>query len=776
MTRKIKAIALAVSMLVQIASNAIVGGLTAFADSGTVTFDISYGSVNITDSTYSGYNSSGTNISGSSSGVSFVITGSTTTNTVTVSGTQNITLSDCIINVSSTGSIDTPGDAAFCIVDGNTGDVNVTLVGDNKLYSGYNRASLEKNGDTSTGTLTISGTGSLTADSDNGGAGIGGGRNGSGSNIIISDGTVTAICNGFSGAGIGGGNGGNGLAITINDGNVNATGGTNGAGIGGGVNGDGEDITINDGDITAIGGENGAGIGGGQNGHGKNISLAGGDITSTGGTNAAGIGGGSNGNLETLVITGGNVITTGGAGGAGIGGGANGTSADISITGGHISAKGGSYTEDGNTYTGADIGNGIGRVNGVPVNGIPAEIINGDTITHLLTINVPTGSTIVVDGQTIITSLPNIGLPLEVPGPHTVIIDDVTVNYIWSDHNNKWMIIPEVTAPIAKTNLKHTGNAQELITAGYTTGGTLEYSLAETEGYSTSIPTGTQANTYTVWYRVVGNDDYTDVAPASIQVTISQKSSSGSGGGSSWGNSGGSDSGSSSATGNTLLNDKPATWSSIADEISKFNKGTSATISMNGETIIPSKVVKAINDTDSKITFKLDGVFSWLIDGADLNSNEPIDLSITRISGVPTTGVDGIVGTQIKLNNNAAGIDLGINFKKEYDNQFANLYKQTSEGLEFVTCSKICDTGYVLIEDVKYAGNYVVMISQFSSKPGDINGDGYLNAKDALAILKHALEIELVRDAKQADVNHDGYINAKDALKVLKVAVGIETM
>ena len=36
MTRKIKSIALAVSMLIQIAANAIVGGLTAFADSGTV--------------------------------------------------------------------------------------------------------------------------------------------------------------------------------------------------------------------------------------------------------------------------------------------------------------------------------------------------------------------------------------------------------------------------------------------------------------------------------------------------------------------------------------------------------------------------------------------------------------------------------------------------------------------------------------------------------------------------------------------------------------------
>lgn len=695
-----------------------------------------------------------------------------TSNTIKIAKDINANITLAGVNIDGTCAIE--------IEEDSTGDVTITLADgtDNILKSGTGHAGIEKNGNSDDiGKLIINGNGSLTVQGGENAAGIGGGNGKSAANIVIDSGNINTI-GGENGAGIGGGANGNGTDITVNDSTVIATGGTNGAGIGGGDGGNGENIVINNGTVNATGGENGAGIGGGQNGHGKNISLAGGKITANGGANASGIGGGSDGNLETITITDGTIIATGGAGGAGIGGGANGTSAGISITGGSISAEGGSYTEDGNIYTGAAIGSGVGRIDGVPINGIPAEIVNEDKITHLLTINAPTGSTIIVDGQTIITNLPNIGLLLEEPGPHTVTIDDVTVTYIWSDHNNKWMIIPDVTAPTAKSDLKYNGNAQELITAGSTTGGTLEYSLSATESYSTSIPTGTQANTYTIWYRVVGNDDYTDVAPVSIQVTISRKSSSGSSGGSSGGSSsGGSGSGSSSVTGNTLLNDKPATWNSIADEISKFSKGTSATISMNGETIIPSEVVKAINDTDSKITFKLDGVFSWLIDGADINSNEPIDLSINRISGVPTTGVDGIVGTQIKLNNNAiAGIDLGINFKKEYDNQFANLYKQTSAGLEFVTCSKICNTGYVLLEDVKRAGNYVVMLSQFSDKPGDINGDGYVNAKDALAVLKHAVGIEDVRDTKMADVNHDGYINAKDALKILKVAIGLETM
>ena len=81
---------------------------------------------------------------------------------------------------------------------------------------------------------------------------------------------------------------------------------------------------------------------------------------------------------------------------------------------------------------------------------------------------------------------------------------------------------PEVTAPTAKENLTYTGEAQELINAGSTTGGEMQYSLDnDNETYSTSIPTGTEAKEYTVYYKVVGGTNYEDVAAASIKVTIS---------------------------------------------------------------------------------------------------------------------------------------------------------------------------------------------------------------------------------------------------------------
>jgi len=77
---------------------------------------------------------------------------------------------------------------------------------------------------------------------------------------------------------------------------------------------------------------------------------------------------------------------------------------------------------------------------------------------------------------------------------------------------------PTVTAPTAKT-LIYTGEAQELVTAGSTTGGEMQYSLDGTN-YSTTIPKGTEAGNYTVYFKVVGGDNYADTPAASFTVTI----------------------------------------------------------------------------------------------------------------------------------------------------------------------------------------------------------------------------------------------------------------
>ena len=76
-------------------------------------------------------------------------------------------------------------------------------------------------------------------------------------------------------------------------------------------------------------------------------------------------------------------------------------------------------------------------------------------------------------------------------------------------------------APEAKT-LTYNGSDQELVTAGTPSGGTMLYRLVD-GSYSTAIPKGKNAGTYTVYYMVQGDGNHNDSAVGQLDVTISPK-------------------------------------------------------------------------------------------------------------------------------------------------------------------------------------------------------------------------------------------------------------
>ena len=83
---------------------------------------------------------------------------------------------------------------------------------------------------------------------------------------------------------------------------------------------------------------------------------------------------------------------------------------------------------------------------------------------------------------------------------------------------------PTVTAPTAIADLVYTGSAQALVTGGTTdVGDILSYCLEENGTYSADIPTGTNAGTYTVYYKVDGSDNWNAVAGGTVEVPISPK-------------------------------------------------------------------------------------------------------------------------------------------------------------------------------------------------------------------------------------------------------------
>ena len=80
---------------------------------------------------------------------------------------------------------------------------------------------------------------------------------------------------------------------------------------------------------------------------------------------------------------------------------------------------------------------------------------------------------------------------------------------------------PSYTAP-TKRNFTYDGNAQNLLNAGSTSHGTIQYSVNNST-WSTTIPTATNVGTYNAWWRLVGDSNHNDVSSTKISdITVSK--------------------------------------------------------------------------------------------------------------------------------------------------------------------------------------------------------------------------------------------------------------
>ena len=277
--------------------------------------------------------------------------GTASSNTVTINAGNDkveVTLED--VNIKS--------DSGSALTS--SGDVTLTLKGDNSLTGGISGNGISSSGSltisggekdsltaqggsglsgiSSSGSLTISG-GTVTANGDDGGRGI----SSSGSVTISGGSTVTA--NGGSGT-ISGGDGiCSSGGVTISGGStVTANGGNGGSLVGGDGIRSGGGLTVSDGTVTAKGGN-----GDSKDGYGGDGIRSGGGVTISGNTvNAAGGYGGKVGgygicSFDRVAISGGTVEAAGGNGSTG--GGSGIYSSVIDLSGSlELTAKAGSPT------------------------------------------------------------------------------------------------------------------------------------------------------------------------------------------------------------------------------------------------------------------------------------------------------------------------------------------------------------------------------------------------------------------------------------------------
>lgn len=145
---------------------------------------------------------------------------------------------------------------------------------------------------------------------------------------------------------------------------------------------------------------------------------------------------------------------------------------------------------------------------------LTATVAPGDATNRAVTWSSGNPSVAAVDTNGVVTAV--------APGTATITVTTEDGNHTADCTVTVGTAEPSLTAPTAKTGLTYTGEAQELVTAGSATGGTLQYKLGEGGSYGTSVPAAKDAGSYTVFYRVAGDANHSDVAEQSVSVTISQ--------------------------------------------------------------------------------------------------------------------------------------------------------------------------------------------------------------------------------------------------------------
>ena len=98
------------------------------------------------------------------------------------------------------------------------------------------------------------------------------------------------------------------------------------------------------------------------------------------------------------------------------------------------------------------------------------------------------------------------------------------INHKDTDEGSLYVIIEKVniefTAPVQHTGLTFIGRNQNLINIEEFVGGTVWYKLGAKGEYSLDVPQATLCGTYTIYYKVVGDNNHNDIEETMVQTTI----------------------------------------------------------------------------------------------------------------------------------------------------------------------------------------------------------------------------------------------------------------
>ncbi len=208
-------------------------------------------------------------------------------------------------------------------------------------------------------------------------------------------------------------------------------------------------------------------------------------------------------------------------------------------------------------------------------------------------------------------------------------------------------------------------------------------------------------------------------------------------------------------------------WDDTHNYLIKLPDNSTANISLSGNTTVPEKVVGVIKDKKLTVEFVYDSVKSWVIHGENVSTASAAELAISN-GNADRSSLRGVFGIDLKVDGTNVPAQLKLNFRDAFAEQFANVYKMNDGVLQFHDCVKVGKDGSVIISGTDAAGEYVVMVCEFSDLSGDADNDGTLSALDSSAILKQIVGKAKSANSVMCDFDGNGNVNAMDASAILK--------
>ena len=216
-----------------------------------------------------------------------------------------------------------------------------------------------------------------------------------------------------------------------------------------------------------------------------------------------------------------------------------------------------------------------------------------------------------------------------------------------------WTITKKTpSAEVSAYSGVYDGTAHPLLTVNAHTGGTVQFSLNRDGPYSTAVPQASAAGSYTVWYRIAGDDTWLDAAPLSREAKISQK---------------------------------PVAVSGITASKKTYDGSLSATLDFG------SAVIDGMCSGDRVLVRSASGMFA----DADVGQAKPVSISAITLGG-DDAGNYSLLPMQQQTEAYADIEPRPITIQAR--DQKVGLYERITQGLEQVTCTGL--TGFDELKSV----------------------------------------------------------------------------